>query len=838
MRVPLSWLCDFAPFLDGLGRLGAESDPARVLADTFDDLGMVVEGIEVVGEGLGGVVAARVIDIAAIPKADRIRRVMVDAGDPEPVQVVCGAWNFAVGDIVPLARVGAVLPGDFEIAERKMKGVASYGMLCSGRELGLSQDGAGIMILDGSPPVGVPLAKVLGVEADVVFDLAIEANRPDAMCMAGVARDAAARLGLPFAIPERLPAPGGEVAVTRATPAPGGEVAVTRATPAPGGEVAVTPNVEELASLVVESVDLCPDMLVRVLTGVEVGPSPHWLARRLTLAGMRPINSVVDASNYVMLELGQPTHPYDLDQLAGRGLVVRQAGPGEVVATLDGVERRLGEGGGGVAPVQDCVIGDAEGGLVGIAGIMGGSSSEISDDTTRVLLEVAYFTPMAIARTSRRLGLRTEASVRFERGTDPEGLERAADRFCQLVGSIASAGVAPGTLRGGRGAPPRRQVVVRTARVNAMLGSDLDDAAVASYLGPIGFEVERLTPGQSSVTVPGFRPDTTREIDVIEEVARHHGYSKLARRVPSPPQVGGLTRYQADRRRVGWVLTGLGANEAWTPTLLGPGDHDRAGMPGNEVRLANPMVQAESILRRALLPGLLRAIAFNQDRRNGQVRFFEIGQVFQAPAPGEDRPREGESLAVALAWPSDDAATAVTAWRRLAGAMHLGHVDLVGDAWPGLHPGRSARLVLGGQTVGGVGEVDPDVAEAFGLAGRRIGYFECDLTGVLARSPEVAQARPVSAFPSADIDLAFEVDVSIAAGVIEDTLIRAGGDLLVDLELFDVYRGPPVPDGHRSLAWRLRLCSLERTLTEADVAGTRQALIEAVESTHGAHLRG
>ncbi|MHB1787549.1 MAG: phenylalanine--tRNA ligase subunit beta, partial [Acidimicrobiales bacterium] len=219
MRVPLSWLCDFAPFLDGLGRLGAESDPARVLADTFDDLGMVVEGIEVVGEGLGGVVAARVIDIAAIPKADRIRRVMVDAGDPEPVQVVCGAWNFAVGDIVPLARVGAVLPGDFEIAERKMKGVASYGMLCSGRELGLSQDGAGIMILDGSPPVGVPLAKVLGVEADVVFDLAIEANRPDAMCMAGVARDAAARLGLPFALPERLPAPGGEVADTRATPA-------------------------------------------------------------------------------------------------------------------------------------------------------------------------------------------------------------------------------------------------------------------------------------------------------------------------------------------------------------------------------------------------------------------------------------------------------------------------------------------------------------------------------------------------------------------------------------------------------------------------------------------
>lgn len=823
MRVPLSWLCDFAPFLDGPGRSDAESDPARLLAETFDDLGMVVEGIEVVGEGLGGVVAARVIDIAAIPKADRIRRVMVDAGGPEPVQVVCGAWNFAVGDMVPLARVGAVLPGNFQIAERNMKGVASHGMLCSGRELGLSQDGAGIMVLDGSPSVGAPLVEVLGIEADVVFDLAIEANRPDAMCMAGVARDAAARLGLPFAIPEGLPDPGGEVGITRGATVP-------------GDEAAVTPKAAELASLVVESVDLCPEMVVRVLTGVEVGPSPGWLARRLTLAGMRPINSVVDASNYVMLELGQPTHPYDLDQLGGRGLVVRQARPGEVMVTLDGVQRRLGEGRDGTS-VQDCVIGDAEGVLVGIAGIMGGSSSEISEDTNRVLLEVAHFTPMAIARTSKRLGLRTEASARFERGTDPEGLERAADRFCQLARSIASAGVASGTLRDGLGPPPRREVVVRTARVNAMLGSDLDDAAVASYLGPIGFKVEALAPGRSRVTVPGFRPDTTREIDVIEEVARHHGYSKLARRVPSPPQVGGLTRYQTDRRRVGWVLTGLGANEAWTPTLLGPGDHDRAGMPGSEVRLANPMVQAESILRRALLPGLLRAIAFNQDRRNGQVRFFEIGHVFHASAPGEGRPREDENLAVALAWPSDDAATAVTAWRRLAAAMHLGQVDLVGDAWPGLHPGRSARLVLRGQTVGGVGEVDPDVAEAFGLAGRRIGYFECDLVEVLAQSPEAAHARPVSAFPSADIDLAFEVDVSIAAGTIEGTLIRAGGDLLVDLELFDVYRGPPVPPGSRSLAWRLRLCSLERTLTEADVARTRQVLIDAVESAHGAHLR-
>ncbi|HWC39968.1 MAG TPA: phenylalanine--tRNA ligase subunit beta, partial [Acidimicrobiales bacterium] len=367
MRVPLSWLRDFTP---------VEGDPDE-LAATFDDLGLVVEGVERVGEGLDGVVVARVLAIDAIPSADYITRVTVDAGDG-PVEVVCGATNFAVGDVVPLATVGTVLTGGLTVTRRKMKGVESNGMLCSGHELGLSEDSAGILVLgsDGSgggidAAPGTPLTDALGLEADVVFDLEIEGNRPDALSIAGVARDVAARLGLPFAIPEPRVVEG--------------EVPATR-----------------LASAAVEAPDLCPRLLVRVLVDVRVGASPPLVARRLTLAGMRPINSVVDASNYVMLELGQPTHPYDLDRLGGGGLLVRRARSGDSIVTLDGEERGLGS-----ESNEDLLICDAESAPVGIAGIMGGATSEISPDTSRVLLEVANFDAMAIARTSARLGLRT-----------------------------------------------------------------------------------------------------------------------------------------------------------------------------------------------------------------------------------------------------------------------------------------------------------------------------------------------------------------------------------------------------------------------------------------------
>jgi phenylalanyl-tRNA synthetase beta chain len=499
MRAPLSWLRDFAPF-------GTDPGPLVV---ALDDLGLVVEGVEKVGEGLDDVVVARVDEISAIPGADRIRLVSVEAGDG-PLQVVCGAANFQVGDLVPLAPVGAVLPGGFEIGRRTMRGVTSHGMLCSGQELGLSDDHEGLLVLtevEGARP-GRHVAELLGIEPDVVLDVTVEGNRPDAWSMAGIARDLAARLGLPYSAP---------------APAP----------PTTAGD-----PVERLATLEVEDPVLCPRITTRVLLGVTVGPSPRWLARRLVLAGMRPINNVVDASNYVMLELGQPTHPYDLARLEGPGLLVRRARPGESLVTLDGVERRLGAPGRSLGDTgEDCVICAADGTPVGVGGIMGGASSEISAATTQVLLEAAYFTPLAIARTAKRLGLRTEASARFERGCDPWGIDRAADRFCELLGATA----APGVLDRQGDVPRPHRLAVPLARVNGVLGTSFDGEQVAGLLEPIGFACEPSGP-DLMVTVPTDRPDVRRSPygidDVIEEVARTHGYSRLPRRQPSWPEPG------------------------------------------------------------------------------------------------------------------------------------------------------------------------------------------------------------------------------------------------------------------------------------------------------------
>src|SRR3954470_21533759 len=530
MLVPLSWLRDFAPF----------GDDHLALGETFDDLGMVVEGINVVGEGLDGVVVARVASIEAIKGADKIRKVMADVGQSEHIQVVCGAWNFEEGDLVPWVKPGSTLPTGMEIGTRKMRGVDSAGMLCSPVELNLGGEAGGLMVLPRSPEFepGRAFADAMGIERDVVFDLAIETNRPDAMCVAGVARDAAARLRLPFAIPGPNPVH------------------------APGGAGLAT----------VETFDLCPRFTATVFEGAEVVASPSWIARRLTLAGMRPISNLVDASNYVMLELGQPTHPYDLDRLPGGGLRVRAAAPGERLTTLDGTERTLGDG-----AHPDCLICDGEDTPVGIAGIMGGASSEITPTTTRVLLEAAYFDRMAIARTSKRIGLRSEASARFERGCDPEGLERATARFGELVGLQATATAMVGA------APARRVVPLRTARVNAVLGTDLDGERIAGYLAPIGFDIEASANGTASVTVPSFRPDAEQEIDLIEEVARHHGYSNIERVIPGTARVGGLTPYQRDRRLVADVLLGAGVSEAVTSLLIGPGDHERAGIAETEL---------------------------------------------------------------------------------------------------------------------------------------------------------------------------------------------------------------------------------------------------------------
>jgi len=854
VRAPLSWLRDFAPFPDDVEELRA----------ALDDLGLVVESVEHVGEGLGDVVVSRVLEIHPIEGADKIRRVVVDAG-AGPLDIVCGAHNFAVGDRVPLAPVGTLLPEADEPIERvKMRGVWSNGMLCSGKELGLSEDHAGLLVLgDGVPgEPGTPLMEALGLEHDVVFDITVEGNRPDAWCISGIARDLAGRFKLPF-------------------------TAIEPPDPAPSGW-----PVESAASAAVDALDLCPRLTVSVLRDVVVGPSPQWLARRLLLAGMRPINNVVDASNYVMLELGQPTHPYDISGLGGRGLTVRRARAGETLETLDGEERTLGVRGPSPGDTgEDCLICDAEGTAVGIGGIMGGASSEISDSTNEVLLEAAYFAPMAIARSSKRLGLRTEASARFERGCDPWGIEPSVRRFVQLLAeSVPGLSVADGMLDV-RGAVPEPFVLpVPIDRVQSQIGVALGPDEIGRLLEPIGFSVlEADRAGVLTVMVPTNRPDVRHEPygvdDVIEEIARTFGYGNVPRRTPTWPQPGGLTALQRGRRAVKDVLVGLGASEGWTDTFVSAAEHADVGLEGPAVRVANPLDAEKPLLRRSLLPGLLGALAHNAGRRQGDVRLFEVGVVFSHPVAGAPRvveragaggagraelPGERELLGAVFAREGDDARTAVAAWHVLEDALHLDGVRLVPPgtdpasspafaslpplpALPGLHPTRAAHLVVpGGEgepvLLGAVGEVDPAVAASFGLvetsgggtAPRRVGWLEVDLGLLLDESRvsrRVTVGGAVSRYPSSDIDLAFLVEDRHPADAVADSLRAAAGQLLESVHLFDVYRGTGISEGVRSLAYRLRFCSAERTLTDEEVGVLRAGCIEAVAQEFGAVLR-
>ena len=563
---------------------------------------------------------SRVLEIRPIEGADRIRLVVVDAG-AEPLEIVCGADNFEVGDRVPLAPVGTILPkADEPIARRKLRGVTSNGMLCSGRELGLSDDADGLMILGADAPgePGTPLLEAIGLERDVVFDITVEGNRPDAWCIAGIARDLANRLHLPFEVPEPP-------------------------TPEPSGH-----PVERAATAAVESTDLCPRLTVTVLDRVAVGAfapvgGPAGCSSpacgRSTTSSTRPTTS---CSSWV-----SPPTPTTFRSSPAVASACGARVRGEVVETLDGVRRTVGVRGRGLGDTgDDCLICDGEDTPVGIAGVMGGASSEIADSTTEVLLEAAYFAPMAIARTSKRLGLRTEASARFERGCDPWGIEPSVARFCQVLGeSVPGLRVADGMLDVRGDVPMPFTVSVPVARVRRQIGVALEASEIADLIEPIGFSVldggrgdvrsgdERIT-----VTVPTNRPDVRPEPhgvdDVIEEVARTFGYSNIPRHMPTWPQPGALTSRQRSRRVVKDVLCGLGVSEGWTDTFVSAADHEDVGLSGPAVRVSNPLDGEKPFLRRTMLPGLLRALAYNAGRRQPEVGLFEVGVVFSHPDEG------------------------------------------------------------------------------------------------------------------------------------------------------------------------------------------------------------
>jgi len=734
-----------------------------------------------------------VLEVGPHPDADRIQLVQVDVGDGEALQICCGAFNMSVGDLVPLATLGTVMPDGMEIARRKMRGEWSNGMLCSPTEIAMGDDHDGILLLDGSLEVGRPLAEAMGLASDVLFDLEVNPNRPDAMSVAGVARDLAACQGMPFTLPSPNVAESGIDAAER---------------------------------LSVEILDpvLCGRFVARVLDGITIGSSPAWMANRLTSLGMRPINSVVDVSNYVMLELGQPSHTYDLDMVAGSTFRVRRALPGESLVTLDGVERTLTEADGVVADVDDTAI--------GIAGVMGGASTEIHDGTSSVALEMAWWDPMSIATSARRLGLRSEASARFEKGADPEVADLAMRRFAELLGE-AGASLAPGAVDVRGDTPVRESIRVRTDRVNRILGTDLSRDRIAELLGSIEF-ANHVVDGDLDVVVPSFRPDSATEIDVIEEVARIHGYGTIERTTPRSTITGSLTQRQLDRRTVRTAMIGMGLDEVMPIPFLAPGDLARAGLKVDGITVTNPLVAEESVMRASLRPGLLATLAYNASHRMSGLGIFEVGHVYRQPDQPQLLPDEREYLAVALA--GRDATDAVGVWSALADALAARDYTLVADDPAGLHPTRTARIDVAGVVVGHVGEVDPGVLAAFDVP-ERVAWLEVDLETLLGLPHGEKPYGSVSRYPSSDIDLAFEVDDDVPAAEVEQRLRGAAGDLLVDLSLFDVFRGAPVGEGRRSLAFTLRFQADDRTLTDSEVSQVREACVDAVEGNLPANLR-
>jgi phenylalanyl-tRNA synthetase beta chain len=772
-----------------------------VIAAAFNSLGFEVEGVSTVEAQFGGVIVAQVTAIRPHPAADRVRLVTIDLGSSS-LEVVCGAWNFGVGATVAYATVGSRLAGGIEVGERDIRGVLSPGMICSERELGIGDEAGGILVLEDGLAPGTDFGTLVALP-DAVFDIAITPNRPDAMSIHGLARE----LGAFF---------GSEVRTIDVT-----EPAATGATSA---QVRIDDPVG------------CPRFTAREISGVTVAPSPLWVRMRLRTAGVRPVNNVVDVTNYVMLETGQPLHAFDLDRVPAETIVVRRARSGESLTTLDGVTRTLDP--------ADLVIASPEAAL-GLAGIMGGGDSEVSAGTTRVLLEVAHFEPTGVLLSGKRHGLRTEAVARFERGVDPGLPPIASVRATALIARLAG-GAAVGPLVDAHPAPRQAAVVQLPVReVERLLGVRLFAPEIGALLRRLGFDVAGEDPLQ--VTIPTYRPDVTRPADLVEEVARLHGLDNLPTTLPHGPG-GGLPDWERRRRAVHATLVGAGYSEILSFDFVAPEQLARLRLPAGDRRLdpllvRNPLNDAQAALRTTLLPGLLDGLRINVTRNLGDVALFEVGSVFLA-APGEPIPAQPHHLGFATigavpgpSWqprPSRDALDATGLIETLATATGT-PLRVEQAAQPGFHPGRSARVLLGDAVIGEIGEIHPDVAAAWDLPGRVVAG---ELS--LAAWEDTAPAGFVvpSLLPPVVFDLAFDIAATVPVAHLVDSIRQAGGPHLESLSLFDVFQGPPLEAGRKSAAVRLTFRHPERTMVDEEMIPIRAAIVAHVGAAVGGILRG
>ena len=802
MRVPLSWLREYVAF---------DLSP-QVLGEELTMRGLEVSAIEVTGADWTDVVVGRLLSIERHPNADKLWLTSVDTGSAAPLQIVCGADNISVGQLVPVAMVGSVLAGGRRIERSKIRGIESQGMLCSAIELGLGDDAEGIHILGSGDELslGADLRPILG---EVVLDVDVKPNRGDALSMVGLAREVAALARSSVRMPET--------------------------------SVREDPNlpVGDRVSVVIEDAAGCPRFAARWFEGVHNGSSPAWMQRRLLAAGMRPISAVVDVTSYVMHELGQPMHAYDADAVPDGRIVVRRAGDGEQLETIDHERRTL--------DARMLVIAD---GLraIGLAGIMGGAATEVRDSTTRVILESAIFHGPTIRNAARRLGLRSEASMRHEKGIG-HGLPRVAlDRAARLMAEVAGAQVAAGIVDNDPGPRPPRVVVVDMARAERLLGISLSGARVGELLAPLGFQVEPAGEGRVAVSVPDHRLDVLAPEDVAEEIARSHGYDRIPGRPPQPA----LPPFRPDpsepRHRVRRVLAGLGLDEVLTHALIGPHDLERSGYdPADSslIRLANPLAEAHSILRPTMAASMLASLAENVRQRRTDAWIFEVGKTYWGGAakgpPWADTAGTGRHEAwhvgIALLGPrlarSPGAGSTNADLGDLKGVVEAFHAALgaptptfraetAEQRHPHLHRGRAARIVdAAGHAYGHLGEVDPGVAAAWDLPGRPV-MAVINLPQLVALAPVEVRATTIPPAQPLDRDLAVVVDAATPVGELLRILRGNAGPLLTASRLFDEYRGPQVGEGKVSYAIALRF--------QPETASDEEAVKRALNRIRGA----
>ncbi|OZI11766.1 phenylalanine--tRNA ligase subunit beta [Bacillaceae bacterium SAS-127] len=803
MFVSYKWLSEYVD-LGGM--------PAKELAEKITRSGIEVEGVEHLGEGIKNVVVGHVLEREQHPNADKLNKCLVDVGEEEPVQIICGAANVDKGQKVVVAKVGAVLPGNFKIKKAKLRGEASHGMICSLQELGIESKlvakefSEGIFVFPNEVTPGEDALEQLNLH-DEVLELGLTPNRSDCLSMLGVAYEVAAILGTSVKLP-----------VTDVQE--------------------VSEKAEGHIDIRIEAKEDNPLYIARVVKNVKIAPSPLWLQTRLMAAGIRPHNNVVDITNYILLEYGQPLHAFDYDRLGSKEIVVRRAQAGEKIVTLDEAERTLS--------AEHLVITNGEE-PVAIAGVMGGANSEVQADTTTVLIESAYFDGQRVRQASKDHGLRSEASARFEKGVDPNRVQAAADRAAQLMVELAGGEVLSGRVVAGEMAAEPKVVSITLEKLNRVLGTDLQVVEVEDIFRRLQFEVQTDN-NEFIVTVPTRRGDITIPEDLVEEVARMYGYDHLPTTLPTGESTPGrLTDYQLKRRVVRRYLEGAGLNQAITYSLTSEKKSTQYALETREpVALAMPMSEERAFLRLSLVPQLLEVVAYNNARQIDSLALYEVGSVFLKEVEGE-LPVEREHVAGIVtglweenAWQGEKKAVDFFVAKGVLEGLfaRLGlekRVAYKKADIEGMHPGRTAAVELDGQFIGFVGQVHPQQAKDLDV--KETYVFELKLNALLGAEKEAVAYEPIPRFPSITRDIALVVDRQTEAGALQAVIEEAGGDLLKGVHVFDLYEGEHMEPGKKSVAFTLTYVDPAKTLTDEEVVKVHTGVLEALKEKAGAELR-